>query len=171
MPFVAFGFVLFVNHLYGNSIDNLLGYAVWVAIAIAAFFFGQQKPVKTLVTVALLATVAMLIGVFSHGIFSVYAFMAGGLFCSVMWPSIFALAVAGLGKYTSQGSAFLIMMILGGAVIPAFQGSLGDATNNMHVSYLVAAACFFGLALLALRLRTILKTQGLNFDEQIETSH
>jgi FHS family L-fucose permease-like MFS transporter len=171
VPFVAFAFVLFINHTYGNNIDNLYGYAIWVAIAVLAFFYGQQKPVKTLLTVTLLATAAMLIGVFSHGIFSVYAIMAGGLFCSVMWPSIFALAVAGLGKYTSQGSAFLIMMILGGAVIPPFQGSIGDATGNMHVSYLVAAACFFALSLFAIRMKGILKSQGLNFDEQIGGGH
>jgi FHS family L-fucose permease-like MFS transporter len=113
----------------------------------------------------------MILGVSSKGLFSVYCFMAGGLFCSVMWPSIFALAVAGLGKYTSQGSAFLIMMILGGAVIPPFQGSIGDSTNNMHISYLVAAGCFAALALLALRMRGILKSQGLNFDEQIGAAH
>jgi FHS family L-fucose permease-like MFS transporter len=171
VPFIAFAFVLFINHTYGNDVHDLYAYAAWVAVAVFAFFFGQQKPVKTLLTVALLASAAMLIGVFSHGIFSVYAFMAGGLFCAVMWPSIFALAVAGLGKYTSQGSAFLIMMILGGAVIPPFQGSIGDATRNMHLSYLVAAGCFAGLALLAIRMRSVLKSQGLNFDEQIGGGH
>lgn len=171
VPFIAFGFVLFINHTYGNDVHDLFAYAGWVAIAVFAFFFGQQKPVKTLLTVALLATAAMLIGVFSHGVFSVYAFMAGGLFCAVMWPSIFALAVAGLGKYTSQGSAFLIMMILGGAIIPPFQGSIGDTTKNMHLSYLVAAGCFAGLALLAVRMKSILKSQGLNFDEQIGGGH
>ena len=88
-----------------------------------------------------------------------------------MWPAIFNLSIAGLGKYTTQGSAFLIMMILGGAVIPPFQGSIGDATKNMHLSYLVAAACFAGLALLAIRMRGILKSQGLNFDEQIGGGH
>jgi FHS family L-fucose permease-like MFS transporter len=88
-----------------------------------------------------------------------------------MWPSIFALAVAGLGKYTSQGSAFLIMMILGGAIIPPFQGSIGDTTKNMHFSYLVAAGCFAALAFLAIRMRGILKAQGLNFDEQIGGGH
>src|SRR5579871_3953536 len=171
VPFVAFGIVLFVNHLYGNNIENLLPYSIVIAIAIAAFFFGQQKPVKTLLTLALLATFAMLFGVATKGIVSVYAFMAGGLCCSIMWPCIFSLGVAGLGKYTSQGSAFFIMMILGGAIIPPFQGSVGDKTNNMHVSYLVAAACFAALAFLALRLRAVLKAQGLNFDEQIGGGH
>jgi FHS family L-fucose permease-like MFS transporter len=48
--------------------------------------------------------------------------MSGGLFCSVMWPCIFNLAIAGLGKYTTQGSSLLIMMIFGGAIIPIFTG-------------------------------------------------
>ncbi|MBS1914907.1 MAG: MFS transporter [Bacteroidetes bacterium] len=172
VPFVAFGVVLFVNHLYGNNIEDLLPYAVCIAIAIAAFLFGQEKPVKTLLTLALLACASMLFGVFSKGIISVYALMAGGLCCSIMWPCIFSLGVAGLGKYTSQGSAFLIMMILGGAVIPPFQGSIGDnPAIGMHNSYLVAAACFAVLAFLALRLRSVLKAQGLNFDEQIGGGH
>ncbi|MBS1597600.1 MAG: MFS transporter [Bacteroidetes bacterium] len=171
VPFVAFGIILFVNSLYGNNIKDLVPYSICVIIAIAAFFYGQQKPVKTLLTLALLATFAMLFGVMTKGIISVYAFMSGGLCCSIMWPCIFSLGVAGLGKYTSQGSAFLIMMILGGAVIPPFQGSIGDSTSNMHISYLVAACCFAALALLAVRFRAVLKSQGLNFDEQIGGGH
>ena len=176
VPFIAFAVVLFVNNLYGNDINELLPYAVCIAIAVAAFFFGQEKPVKTLLTLSLLATAAMLIGVFTTGKISVYAFISGGLCCSIMWPCIFSLGVAGLGKYTSQGSAFLIMMILGGAIIPPLQGSIGDithpdGTNNMHNSYLVAAACFGLLAFLALKLRSVLKSQGLDFDSQIEGGH
>jgi len=98
--------------------------------------------------------------------------MAGGLCCSVMWPCIFSLGVGGLGKYTSQGSAFLIMMILGGAVIPPFQGAIGDNPSvGMHNSYLLAAVCFGLLALIALKLKSVLSKQGLDFDSQIEGGH
>lgn len=114
----------------------------------------------------------MLVGVFTNGLLSVYAFMAGGLFCSVMWPCIFSLSVGGLGKYTSQGAAFLIMMILGGAVIPPLQGALGDVPAiGMHNSYLLAAACFAFLAWLALKMQSVLKAQGLDFDKQIAGGH
>ena len=114
----------------------------------------------------------MLFGVMTKGVVSVYAFMAGGLCCSIMWPCIFSLGVAGLGKYTSQGSSFLIMMILGGAVIPPFQGAIGDTPSiGMHNSYLVAAACFLCLAFLALKLKSVLKAQGLDFDKQIGGGH
>jgi FHS family L-fucose permease-like MFS transporter len=172
VPYIAFGIILFVNHLYGNDIVELLPYAGVIAVGIIAFFFGQEKPVKTLLTLALLATFFMLFGVSTKGITSVYAVMAGGLCCSIMWPCIFSLGVAGLGKYTSQGSAFLIMMILGGAVIPPFQGALGDTPSiGMHYSYLVAAACFAFLAFLALKLKSVLKSQGLDFDQQIGGGH
>jgi MFS transporter, FHS family, L-fucose permease len=171
VPFIAFAVVLGANWVHGSDVTNLLPYAVVIAIAIAAFFFGQEKPVKTLLTLSILATLAMLIGSFTTGIVSVYAFISGGLCCSIMWPCIFSLGVGGLGKYTSEGSALLIMMILGGAVIPPLQGAFGDGALGLHKSYLVAAACFVVLAFLALKLKSVLKSQGLDFDQQIGGGH
>lgn len=173
VPFIAFAVILIVNNVYGNDISDLYGYAICIVLAILAFFYGQEKPVKTLLTVSILATIAMLVGVFTKGIVSVYAIMAGGLCCSVMWPCIFSLGVAGLGKYTSQGSAFLIMMILGGAVIPPLQGTLGDMkdTIGFQHSYLLAAACFAFLAYLSLKLKSVLTSQGLDFDSQVGGGH
>lgn len=171
VPFIAFGVVLGVNRIYGNEIGNLLPYAFCIVIAIIAFFYGQEKPVKTLLTLSILGAVAMIIGSFTSGIVSVFAIVSGGLCCSIMWPCIFALAVAGLGKFTSEGSAMLIMMILGGAIIPPFQGAVGDGSVGLHKSYLIAAACFAVLALLALKLRSVLNKQGLNFDQQISAGH
>jgi FHS family L-fucose permease-like MFS transporter len=113
----------------------------------------------------------MLVGVFTTGLVSVFAFIAGGLCCSIMWPCIFSLGVGGLGKYTSEGSALLIMMILGGAIIPPLQGAVGDGAVGLHNSYLVAAACFAFLAFLALKLKSVLKKQGLDFDQTVAASH
>ncbi|WP_416438481.1 MFS transporter [Phnomibacter sp. MR] len=171
VPFIAFGVVLGVNVLYGNEVGNLLPYAICIAIAVAAFFYGEEKPVKTLLTLSILATAAMVIGVFTTGLLSVFAFIAGGLCCSIMWPCIFSLGVGGLGKYTSEGSALLIMMILGGAIIPPLQGAVGDGAVGLHNSYLVAAACFAFLAFLALKLKSVLKKQGLDFDQTVAASH
>ena len=106
VPVVAFALILGVNYVRGNDISDLYLYIVCIAIMIAGTYYGQEKPVKTLLTFAILAAIAMLIGILSHGTIATYAFISGGLFCSVMWPCIFALAVAGLGKYTSEGSAF-----------------------------------------------------------------
>jgi FHS family L-fucose permease-like MFS transporter len=89
-----------------------------------------------------------------------------------MWPSIFSLSIAGLGKYTSQGSAFLIMMILGGGIIPPIQGKLADFLQanssiegfGIHQSYWVAAACFAYLAFFAFIVKKILGKQGIDYD-------
>jgi MFS transporter, FHS family, L-fucose permease len=172
VPFIAFAVVILSNKANCTDITDLLSYAVYIVIAIAAFLYGQEKPVKTLLTVSILACVFMLTGVFTNGIISVYSFMAGGLCCSVMWPCIFSLGVGGLGKYTSQGSAFLIMMILGAAIIPPLQGALGDNHSiGMHNSYILAALCFAFLAWLAIKLKGVLKAQGLDFDQQVGGGH
>ena len=171
VPFIAFGVVLLVNYLYGNEIQNLLPYAIVIAVAVAAFFYGQEKPVKTLLVLSVLAAIAMVVGSFTTGLVSVFAFISGGLCCSIMWPCIFSLGIGGLGKYTSEGSALLIMMILGGAVIPPLQGVVGDSGIGLHKSYLIAAVCFLILAFLAIKLRNVLQKQGIDFDKQIEGGH
>jgi len=171
VPIVAFALILLVNIIRGNEINNLYLYIICIAVLIAGIFFGQEKPVKTLVTLSILATIAMVIGMMSTGMVATYAFMSGGLFCSVMWPCIFSLAVAGLGKYTSEGSAFLIMMILGGAIIPPMQGALADTSIGIHASYFVPAACFLYLAWYAIQTRNVLKKQGIDFDQQLAGGH
>jgi FHS family L-fucose permease-like MFS transporter len=104
----------------------------------------------------------MLIGLFSSGNIALFAFLSGGLFCSIMWPCIFTLSIAGLGKYTSQGSAFLIMMILGGAIIPPVQGKLADVFN-IQASYWIAVACFAYLLFYAFRTKTVLDKQNVTY--------
>ena len=64
-----------------------------------------------------------------------------GLFNSVMFPSIFTLAIAGLGSLTGEGSGFLIMAIVGGAVIPFLQGSLADRIGLQH-AFVIPAICY-----------------------------
>jgi FHS family L-fucose permease-like MFS transporter len=113
----------------------------------------------------------MLIGLFTSGTIAIYAFLAGGLACSIMWPAIFTLSVLGLGKYTSQGSAFLIMMILGGGIIPPIQGKLSDIIG-IHQSYFIAVVCFAYLTLFAVLVKGILKKQNIDVDDiETEVSH
>jgi len=171
VPLLAFAIILGVNYLRGNDVSDLYYYVICILIMIAGTLWGQEKPVKTLLTFSLLAAAAMIIGMFTTGTIAIYAFMSGGLFCSVMWPCIFSLAIAGLGKYTSEGSAFLIMMILGGAIIPPFQGAIADTSIGIHNSYMVAVVCFLYLAWHAWQTRNVLKKQGLDFDQQIGGGH
>ncbi len=165
VPYIAFGVVLFVNHVSQNDISGLYLYGWSILLLIGGFFFGQEKPGKTLFIFGLLGAIAMLVGLFTTGTIALYAFMSGGLFCSIMWPSIFSLSIAGLGKYTSQGSAFLIMMILGGAIIPPIQGKLADLFN-IHNSYWITVLCFLYLMFFAVKVKSVLKSQGVDYDKK-----
>lgn len=164
VPYIAFGVILLVN--YGSySVNEILIFAACVAIQIAGFFLAKDKPVATLKIFSALGVISMLIGLFSTGNIALFAFLTGGLFCSIMWPCIFSLSIAGLGKYTSQGSAFLIMMILGGAIIPPVQGKLADIIS-IQSSYWVAVLCFVYLIFYAVRTKKVLNNQGINYDAE-----
>ncbi len=168
VPLLAFAVVLFVNTLAARDMSPLYYYIVCVALLIVAFFVAGDKPAFTLFLFSGLAMLAMLIGLFTKGHVSIYAFLSGGLFCSVMWPCIFSLAIAGLGKYESQGAAFLIMMILGGAIIPPIQGKLADLSSvGIHKSYWITVVCFSYLAFFAWKVKGILSRQGIDYDRQI----
>ncbi len=179
VPFAAFGIILLVNIIKGNPVEDFLMYPVCIAIAVIAFLYAEEKPVKLLLTVTILAAVAMAIAITTKGMVANFAIISAGLFNSVMWPCIFALAINGIGKYTSQGSAFLIMMILGGAIIPPSQGSLIDldpsADGSVHtytqLSYVIPLICFAYLAWHAIETRSVLKKQGLDVDAQVASGH
>ena len=169
VPFVAFGLVLAVNAFTGADVSKLYIYAVCVAVMIVAFFIGQQKPVRTLSVLGVLGVAFMLIGLFTTGGVATFSFIGGGLCCSIMWPSIFSLAITGLGKYTSQGSAFLIMMILGGSIIPPLQGKIADGNlisgmSGIHSSYIVPVAGFAYLIYFAWAVSRALRSQGIDLD-------
>lgn len=164
VPLVAFSVILAVNIISGKDMTPLYYYVLCVAIQIVAFFISKDKPVRTLLVFSVLGISAMIIGLLSTGTIAVYAFLAGGLACSIMWPAIFSLSLLGLGKYTSQGSAFLVMMILGGGIIPPIQGKLADIIG-IHQSYIIAVFCFAYLLLFAVLVKGILKKQGIEADE------
>ncbi|UKT62494.1 MFS transporter [Pedobacter mucosus] len=163
VPFVAFGIILLVNHATGTDVGNLYIYAVCIAVMVVAFFIGQEKPAKTLAIFGTLGAIAVLIGLFTTGHVAIFAFVSGGLCCSIMWPSIFALAITGLGKYTSQGSSFLIMMILGGSIIPPIQGELADS-SGIHNSYIIPVIGFAYLIFFAWKVSGELKKQGIDIE-------
>lgn len=172
VPFVAYGVILAANSIKGNDISVLYPYAICIVIQIVGFFAGQDKPAKTLMVFGLLGVGSILIGLFTTGPVATFAFISGGLYCSVMWPSIFALSIAGLGKYTGQGSAFLVMMILGGSLVPPVQGGLADIPSiGIHASYIIPAICFAYLAFFAFRVKNILKSQGIDYESAISGGH
>jgi FHS family L-fucose permease-like MFS transporter len=174
VPLVAFGIVIGVNSIAQYDMTPLYMYIVCIFIQIVAFFISQDKPAKTLLIFSLIGVVSMLIGVFTKGDIAIYAFLTGGIACSIMWPCIFALSIAGIGKYTTQGAAFLIMMILGGGIIPPIQGKLSDYLQSanldtpgygIHNSFWVPVFCFAYILVFAIAVKGILKKQGINYEE------
>jgi FHS family L-fucose permease-like MFS transporter len=174
VPLVAFGIVIGISWVSQYDVKPLYYYIVCVLVQMFAFYISKNKAARTLRTFALLGLLAMLIGLFSKGQLAVYAFLSGGLFCSIMWPAIFDLSILGLGKYTTQGSAFLIMMILGGGIIPPIQGKIADYIQSksdvvgygIHQSYWVPVFCFAYLALFGFLVKGILKKQGIDYESQ-----
>src|SRR5690606_23747627 len=108
VPLLAFTVIIAVNTIAQQDMTPLYYYVICVAIQIAMFFISKDRPAATLFIFGLMGITAMLIGLLSEGTVAIYAFLAGGLACSIMWPSIFSLSLMGLGKYTAQGSAFLV---------------------------------------------------------------
>ena len=171
VPLLAFSVIIGVNTLAQKDMTPLYYYVVCVVLQIAAFFISKDKPARTLTIFSIFGVVAMLIGLFTTGNVAIYAFLAGGLACSIMWPAIFSLSIIGLGKYTSQGSAFLVMMILGGGIIPPIQGKLSDIIG-IHQSYIIPVLCFAYLLFFAIAVKSILKKQNIEVDEiEAEAGH
>jgi len=91
---------------------------------------------------AVLAMACTLVVVFGGGYAAVLALVAISACMSLMFPTIFGLASAGLGKDTKIGGSGLIMAILGGAVLTTVQGLVSDASGSIHLAYIVPLACF-----------------------------
>ncbi len=169
-PFLAFAVIYGINYLRGSQVDDYLYYIPYICIASVLFIFSGDNPARTLLVLSLTACLMMIIGLVSTGNLALYSFISGGLFCSVMWPCIFALAINGLGKYTNQGSSLLVMMILGGAIIPPLQGILVDLLNP-QISYIVTVFCFAYLAWYAFKVKSIFKKQGIEFQSHTTVNH
>lgn len=166
VPLIAFGIILGIFKLSGYRIDMLYWYILCVLFQIVAFYVTNDKPAFSLALFGALGFVCVLIGLTTSGTVAIYAFLSAGLFCSTMWSCIFSLSLAGLGKYQAQGSGFLVMMILGGALIPPIQGKLSDIIE-IQPSFIVGAICFAYITFFAIFVNKLLKKQGISLDSDV----
>jgi len=165
MPYLAFGVFLAVNKIANHDITPFYVYGFVIVALIIGDILSKGNPARQLLILSVFGIIALFVGMMSDGMTSVYAFISVGLFCSTLWPCIFTLAIAGLGRHTNEGSSFLIMMIMGGGFISLLQGYV--ASNNIlgiQWSYLVGVLCFAYLAFYAVRAKAILKSQGIDYD-------
>jgi FHS family L-fucose permease-like MFS transporter len=103
------------------------------------------KPSKVLSLAAVAAMALVLLTMATTGHVAMWAIIAVGLFNSIMFPTIFTLAIDGLGKHTSQGSGILCMAIVGGAIIPVLQGALADSIG-IHHAFIIPVLCYLYIA-------------------------
>jgi MFS transporter, FHS family, L-fucose permease len=165
MPYLAFGVFLLVNKIANHDLTPFYVYAIVIVAMIVGDILSKGNPARQLLIFSLMGITALIIGMTMEGMVSVYAFISVGLFCSTLWPCIFTLAIAGLGKHTNEGSSLLIMMIMGGGVVSLLQGYLAsDHLLGIQFSYIVGVACFAYLAFYAVKAKSILKAQGIDYD-------
>jgi FHS family L-fucose permease-like MFS transporter len=169
-PYLAFGVFLGVNKFMNHDLTPFYVYAVIILVLIGADIASKGNPARMLLIFSALGILALFIGMFTSGMTSVYAFISVGLFCSTLWPCIFTLAISGLGKHTSQGSSFLIMMIMGGGIVSWLQGYVSESIGIQN-SYIIGVLCFAYLAFYAWKVSGILNDQGINFDKKVSGGH
>lgn len=115
-----------------------------------SWLMNRIKAGKVLLVCALGAAVCMLVVILGAGLLSLVALVITYLFEAIMFPTIFALSLKGLGaSETKRGSSYLIMSIVGGAIAPILMGVLGE--NSMALGFVVPLVCFLVITAFALR--------------------
>ena len=169
LPFVAFGIFLFVNWIAGIEMEQFFPYTSLVVLLIFADKLSKGRPVNQIMIYSGIGILALILGIFSSGMISVFAFIAVGLFCSTLWPCIFTLGIAGLKEKTNTGSSLLIMMIMGGGFISTLQGALAhDDLLGIQHSYWVGVLCFIYLFFFAFIVNKKFKEQGVDLNTSID---
>jgi MFS transporter, FHS family, L-fucose permease len=138
-----------LSHVAAAGYVSLYWGGAMIGRFIGSFALIYIRAQRALAAVAISAVLLVSMTIFGHGHLAMWAIVACGLFNSVMWPCIFPLSLRGLGTFTSQGSGILVMMVVGGAVIPELQGLLADKFGYQH-SFLIVLFCYAYLVYFAL---------------------
>jgi FHS family L-fucose permease-like MFS transporter len=116
-------------------------FSAMVGRLVGSFALIRIRAERGLAAVAIAGVVLVAVTLFGHGPLAIWAIVLCGLCNSIMWPCIFPLGLKGLGPFTSQGSGMLVMMVVGGAIIPEIQGFLADHIGYQH-SFVVVLLCY-----------------------------
>ena len=138
-----------LSHVAAASFVSLYWGGAMVGRFIGSFALIYIRAQRALAAVAVSALILVSVTIFGHGHVAMWAIVSCGLFNSVMWPCIFPLSLKGLGKFTSQGSGILVMMVVGGAIVPEIQGLLADKFGYQH-SFIIVLLCYAYLLYFAL---------------------
>lgn len=144
--------------------ENIAGLKENVAAHYITYYFGgamvgrfigaavmQKLPAgKVLGFNATMAIILVIIAMSTSGQLAMWSILLVGLFNSIMFPTIFSLALNGLGKHTAQGSGILCLAIVGGAIVPLLQGALADSVG-VQLSYVLPILCYIFIVFYGLK--------------------
>ena len=143
-------FIRFSRYVY--EVPEKEAAYIWGAIAMVGFMLGRFtgtflmkyfKPAGLLCVYAGINIILLAIAIYAQGNIAVYTLAATPFFMSIMFPTIFALGIAGLGEESKIASSLIVMAIVGGAFFPVLMGKISDANNgNIQLAYIVPVICF-----------------------------
>ena len=141
----------FINYATENAGISAHEASIWLSfVGMGLFTVGRMGgswimsrilAEKVLIVCGLGASIAMISAIFTSGMLGVSSFFLCFLCESIMFPTIFALAIKGLGEQTKRASSFLIMSIVGGAIAPVLMGYIAD-TVSMSMAFFIPLGCF-----------------------------
>jgi FHS family L-fucose permease-like MFS transporter len=140
-----------LENIAGLNHSQAAKYLTWywggamVGRIVGALVMQKIAAGKVLAFNAFAASILLILTIVGEGTFAMYAVLLVGLCNSIMFPTIFTLGVAGLGKVTSQGSGILCLAIVGGAIVPLAQGLLAD-TIGIQLAFALPLMCYLYIA-------------------------
>lgn len=140
-----------ISHLKASQILAIGGMGLFmVGRMFGSYIMKYYNPKKLLALYAAISILLMVIVLLGIGITSVICLFASYFFMSIMYPTIFAVGISGLGNNTEKGSSLIVMSVAGGAIIPMIMGSIADR-HSMSFGFVVPLICFivilaFGLS-------------------------
>lgn len=145
MAFVGIAAFYLITYITNVSLKETIYYMMFLVLNFVVFILAKSVPSRTLGMFAIVNIALIIIMLTTQGAVSLWTILSVGLFNSIMFSNVFTLGIQGLGKYTAQGSSLLVMMILGGAVVPPLQGLLADNLGP-QIAFAVPLACYAYLA-------------------------
>lgn len=128
---------------------GVAGLAFMLGRFIGTFFMRYIAPTRLLFIYAAISILLTFVVIYGSGLITLYALIAIAFFMSIMFPTIFAVGVEGIGADTKSASSLIVMSIVGGAILPPLLGQLSDSTGSFQIAYYVVLLCFVVVALFA----------------------
>ena len=153
--FVYVGAEVSIGSFLVNYFNVLVGLKEADAAKFVTFYWGGAmvgrfigsalqriiKPNLLLAINAIIAAVLVILSMLTNGYVAVFSILLVGFFNSIMFPTIFSLSLAKLGRFTEKGSGLLCMAIVGGAIIPVIQGVIAD-NIGIHHAFILPVLCY-----------------------------